>query len=85
MDSGCCKASSSDVLAQGATWRDQMILASVTRLLSVWEGGILIDVEVVNSSSEKDTRDNCQARTLVESEDYHASVRRRGPCSSEMA
>lgn len=62
-----------------------MILASVTRLLSVWEGGILIDVEVVNSSSEKDTCDNCQAWTLVESEDYHASIRRRGPCSSEMA
>ena len=62
-----------------------MILASVIRLLSVWERGILIDVDVVNSSSEKDTRDNCQAQTLVESEDYHASIRRRGPYLSEMA
>lgn len=62
-----------------------MILASVIRLLSVWEDGILIDVDMVNSSSEKDTRDNCQAQTLVESEDYHASIRRRGPCLSEMA
>lgn len=62
-----------------------MILTSVIRLLSVWERGILIDVDVVNSSSEKDTRDNCQAQTLVESEDYHASIRRRGPYLSEMA
>ena len=62
-----------------------MILTSVIRLLSVWEDGILIDVDMVNSSSEKDTRDNCQAQTLVESEDYHASIRRRGPYLSEMA
>lgn len=72
------------MLAQGATWRDQMILVPVIRLLS-GEDGILIGVEVVNSSSEKDTQDNCRARTLVESEDYHASLRRRGPCPSEMA
>lgn len=62
-----------------------MILTPVVRLLRGWEDGILMDVEVVSSSSEKDTHDNLWARTLMDSEDYHVSVRRRGPCPSERA
>lgn len=62
-----------------------MILTPVIRLLSGWEEETLIDVEVVGSASEKDTDDSCWARTLVESESYHVSVRTGGPCPSGRA